>query len=73
MLVVIRRDNNPAVSKPMKKAMTLKALKNKPRMSVKTPVEVLSPEVQWAIPTKDVVSTIVPEIYTFWRQNRPEF
>ena len=59
------------LSSPMKKAVTLKALKNKDRMSVETAVEVLSPEVQRAIPTDDVVTIIVPEIYTFWRQNRP--
>ena len=53
------------------KAVTIKALKNKDRMSVEAAVEVLSPEVQRAIPTEDVVTTIVPEIYTFWRQNRP--
>ena len=54
-----------------KTAVTIKALKNKDRMSVEAAVEVLSPEVQRAIPTEDVVTTIVPEIYTFWRQNRP--
>ena len=71
MLLVVRRDSNPTVSSPMKKAVTLKALKNKDSMSVETAVEVLSHEVQRAIPTDDVVTTNVPEIYTFWRQNRP--
>ena len=40
-------------------------------MSVELVVEVFSPKVQKAIPIQDVVTTIVPEIYTFWRQNRP--
>ena len=56
---------------PMKKAVTLKALKNKDRMSVETALEVFSPKVSCAIPAKDIVTTIVPEIYTFWKQNRP--
>lgn len=71
MLVVVRKDSNPAVSSPMKKTVTLKALKNKDRLSIETAIEVLSPEVQRAMLTDDVVTTIVPEIYTFWRQNRP--
>ena len=71
MLVVVRRDSSPAVSSPMKSAVTLKALKNKDRMSVETAIEVLTPEVQRTIPTDDIVTTIVPEIYTIWRQNRP--
>ena len=71
MLLVVRRDSNPAVSVPMKNAVTIKALKNKDRMSVETAVEMISPEVQRAIPKEDVVTTIVPKIYTFWRQNRP--
>ncbi|XP_028514449.1 uncharacterized protein LOC114574924 [Exaiptasia diaphana] len=71
MLLVIRRDSNPVISKPMKKAVTLKALKNKDRMSVETALEIFSPEVQRAIPAEDIVITIVPEVYTFWRQNRP--
>lgn len=40
-------------------------------MSVETAVEVLLPEVQQAIPKDGIVATIVPELYTFWRQNRP--
>ena len=70
MLLVVRRDSSPAVSLPMNKAVTIMALKNKDRMSVETAVEVFLPEVQRAIP-KDVVTAIVPEIYTFWQQNRP--
>lgn len=65
MLVVVRKDSNPAVSSPMKKTVTLKALKKKDRMSIETAIEVLSPEVQRAILADDVVTTIVPEIYTF--------
>ena len=45
MLLVVRRDSNPAISSAMKKAVKLNALKNKDRMSVETAVEVLSPEV----------------------------
>ena len=70
ILLVIRRDRNPNVSSAMKRAASLKALKNKDRMSVETALEVFHPNVQRAIPTQDVV-TLVPEIYTFWRQNRP--
>ena len=40
-------------------------------MSVETALEVFSPELQKALPKEDVIVTIVPEIYTFWRQNRP--
>ena len=71
ILLVIRRDRNPNVSSAMKKAVSLKALKNKDRMSVETALEVFHPNVQRAIPTQDIVVTLVPEIYTFWRQNRP--
>ena len=67
MLLVVRRDySNPAVSSPMKKAVILKALKKKDRMSAETAVEVLPFQVLWAIPTDDVIATIVLEIYTFW-------
>ena len=68
MLLVVRRDySNPAVSSPMKKAVILKALKKKKdRMSAETAVEVLPLQVLWAIPTDDVIATIVLEIYTFW-------
>ena len=38
---------------------------------METALEVFSPELQKALPKEDVVVTIVPEIYTFWRQNRP--
>ena len=55
----------------MKKVVTLKALKNKGRMSVETAFEVLSPKVHQVIPTQNIVTTIVSEIYTFWHQNRP--
>ena len=55
----------------MKAAVPLKALKNKDRMCVETAVEVLSPPVQEAIPQERIVVTIVPEIYTFWKQNLP--
>ena len=55
----------------MKKAVSLKALKNKDRMSVETALEIFHPNVQRAIPAQDVIITLVPEIYTFWRQNRP--
>ena len=47
----------------MKRAASLKALKNKDRMSLETALEVFHPNVQRAIPTQDVV-TLVPEIYT---------
>lgn len=43
MLLVIRRDSNPAISTPMTKAVTIKALKNKDRMSVETALEIFSP------------------------------
>ncbi len=59
------------VSNPMKKVVTLKALKNKGRMSVETAFEVLSPKVHQVIPTQNIVTTIISEIYTFWHQNRP--
>ena len=55
----------------MKKAVSLKALKNKDRMSVETALEVFSPSIQRVLPKVDVVVTIFPQIYTFWRQNRP--
>ena len=55
----------------MKRATSLKALKNKDLMSVETALEVFHPNVQRAIPTQDIVVTLVPQIYTFWRQNRP--
>ena len=55
----------------MKRAASLKALKNKDRMSVETALKVFHPNVQRAIPIQDIVVTLVPEIYTFWRQNRP--
>ena len=71
ILLVIRRDRNPNVSSAMKRAVSLKALKNKDRMSVETALEVFHPNVQRAIPTQDIVVTLVPEIDTFWRQNRP--
>ena len=70
-LLVLRRDSNPLISLPMRKAVSLKALKNKDRMSVETAIEVLGPEVQRAIPSGPVVVTLIPEVYTFWRQNRP--
>ena len=59
------------MSSPAKKTVSLKAPKNKDRMSVETALEVFSSELQKALPKEDVVITIVPEIYTFWRQNRP--
>ena len=65
MLLVIRRDSNPAISTPMKKAVTIKALKNKDRISVETALEICSPYVQRATPAEDIVITIVPEVYTF--------
>ena len=71
ILLVIRRDRNPNVSSAMKRAVSLKALKNKDRMSVETALEVFHSNVQRAIPTQNIVVTLVPEIYTFWRQNRP--
>ena len=71
ILLVIRRDRNPNVSSAVKRAISLKALKNKDRMSVETALEVFHPNVQRAIPTQDIVVTLVPQIYTFWRQNRP--
>ena len=71
ILLVIRRDRNPNVSSAMNMAASLKALKNKDRMSVETALEVFHPNVQRAIPTQDIVVTLVPQIYTFWRQNRP--
>ena len=71
MLLVIRGDSNPAISTLMKKAVTIKAPKNKDRMSVETALQIFSPEVQHAIPAEDIVITIVPEVYTFWKQNRP--
>ena len=71
IILSIRRDSNPLVSSPLKTAVSLKALKNKDRMSVETALEVFSPEIQKLLPKEDVVVTIVPEIYTFWRQNRP--
>ena len=71
ILLVVRRDRNPNVSSAMKKAVSLKALKNKDRMSVETALEIFHPNVQRAIPAQDVIITLVPEIYTFWRQNRP--
>ena len=55
----------------MKKAVAIKALKNKDRMSVENALQIFSPEVQRAIPAEDIVITIVPEVYTFWKQNRP--
>lgn len=42
MLLVIRIDGDSAVSSKMKIPVTIKALKNKDRMSVETAVEVLS-------------------------------
>ncbi|KAL9962382.1 hypothetical protein ACROYT_G031481 [Oculina patagonica] len=71
ILLVVRRDRNPNVSSAMKKAVSLKALKNKDQMSVETALEIFHPNVQRAIPAQDVIITLVPEIYTFWRQNRP--
>ena len=71
MLLVTRRDSNPAISTPMKKAVTIKALKNKDRMSVETALEIFSPDVQRAIRAEDTVITIVSEVYTVWKQNRP--
>ena len=68
IILAVRKDSNARVSSPVKKAVSLKALKNKDRMSVETALEVFSPEVQKALPKEDVVLTIVPEIYTFWRQ-----
>ncbi|KAL9976535.1 hypothetical protein ACROYT_G013849 [Oculina patagonica] len=40
-------------------------------ISVETAIEVLGPEVQRAIPSGPIVVTLIPEVYTFWRQNRP--
>lgn len=71
ILLVLRRDSNPLISLPMRKAVSLKALKNKDRMSVETAIEVLGPEVQRAIPSGPIVVTLISEVYTFWRQNRP--
>ena len=55
----------------MKAAVSLKALKNKDRMCVETAVEVLPPPVREVILEERVVVTIMPEIYTFWKQNLP--
>ena len=71
MLPIIRRDQDDNIARPMKQAVTMKALENIDRMSVKTALEVMSPSVQSAIPDEIIVATIVPEIYTFWCQNRP--
>ena len=71
LLLVLRKDANLEMRSKMKTAVSLKALKNKDRMCVETAVEVLSPPVQEAIPEERVVITIVPEIYTFWKQNLP--
>ena len=71
LLLVLRKDANLEMRSKMKAAVSLKALKNKDRMCVKTAVEVLSPPVQEAIPQERMVVTIVPEIYTFWKQNLP--
>ena len=69
MLLIIRRDQDDNIARSM--TVTMKALKNKDRMSVETALEVMLPSVQSAIPDELIVATIVPEIYTFWRQNRP--
>ena len=71
MLPIIRRDQDDNIARPMKQAVTMKALKNIDRMSVETALEVISPSDQSAMPYELIVATIVPEIYTFWRQNRP--
>lgn len=71
IILALRRDRNSMISSPVKKAVSLKALKNKDRMSVETALEVFTPSLQRVLPKEDVVLTIVPEIYTFWRQNRP--
>lgn len=71
IILAVRKDSNVRVSSPVKRTVSLKALKNKDRMSVETALEVFSPELQKALPKEDVVVTIVQEIYTFWRQNRP--
>ena len=50
----------------MRKAVSLRALKNKDldRMSVETaPVEILTTEVQNAIPDSPIVVTIIPDVY----------
>ena len=49
----------------MRKATSLKALTNKGRMSLEIAFEILTPEVQNAIPDSPIVVTIIPEIYTF--------
>ena len=49
MLLIIRRDQDDNIARPMKQAVTMKALKNKDRMSVESALEVMSPSVQSAI------------------------
>ena len=71
MLLIIRRDQDDNIARPMKQAVTMKALKNKDRMSVESALEVISPSVQSAILDELIVATTVAEIYTFWRQNHP--
>lgn len=71
IILAIRRDSNSDISTAVQKSVSLKALKNKDRMSVETALEIFSPQVQCSLPKEDVLVTIIPEIYTFWRQNRP--
>ena len=65
MLLIIRRDQDDNIARPMKQAVTMKALKNKDRISEETALEVMSQSVQSAIPDELIVATIVPKIYIF--------
>ena len=71
VLLIIRRETNNTISPPTKKTVSLKALKNKDKMSLEKTLKIFSPDVQRALAKKDVVVTIVPEAFTFWQQTRP--
>lgn len=65
LLLLLRRENEE-----MKKSVSLKALRNKDHMDVKTAVEIHREKVQNAIPDKRVSTTLVPELeFKHWKKN----
>jgi hypothetical protein len=68
-LLVIKEDLRSDAGLSMRAALSLGPLRNKDRMSVGTVVEMVSTEVQEAIPEEPLLVTLIPKPYFKWTKN----
>ena len=68
MLLVLYYDRKKEVSRKIRDAVSLKALRNKDKMDVDTALELLAPPLQAALPDDPVVITVVPDKITAKKQ-----